>query len=239
MDNFNQQSQATPDQTSPVPVTLHQGNKNFVKLGMLFAVIFLFLGSGTYLVLNKNVFTQQKPTIVQTTNPTPASTQTESSWKTYTSNTYHFSIQYPNDWTLDEKEGRPTFYPPGVTRGMWEAAPTPMPGGDPSISVGTLRKPLSQSTSQDKEMIETQSIQDFEIITIDGIQGYYYRLEGCAPICPTYFELPYENGNKTLQFQLFSMHQEDIDIFNEENKTNIKDADKETFRKMIKTITFL
>lgn len=164
--------------------------------------------------------------------------QENSDWKLYTNSSYGFSVNYPPDWTAVEGPNDyyykviASFYPRGVQPGIWEKVENSMPGSDPHITVVLRPQPISKSRAFDPELLPDRM--DFEKISVGGIEGYYYWIINCAPVCPKFFELPYKE-NSTLQFTLLSMGQENIDIFNEENKLNISDADEVTFRKMIKT----
>ena len=110
-----------------------------------------------------------------------------------------------------------------MTAGTWKKFPEDI-GTEPQIIISVEPESFATSPPKDAQKVES----------IDG--GNYYLQLG-APISPTIFDLPYENGNKILRMMLISAG-EGIRIFNETNKTNIKDADEATFREMISTFKF-
>lgn len=155
-----------------------------------------------------------------------------SNWKTVVSQYYGYYIDYPPEWTVTETNSQLTFYPKGVTAGMWERRKNPTPGIEPQIDIAVLNKPFSQS------MAITTNKSDFytkpQAITVDGNQGYYYQPIG-APISPFTVDLPYDNGDKILQFMLIPAGKENVDQYNQEENTNIQDIDEETFKQVVST----
>lgn len=162
--------------------------------------------------------------------PTPTSSVDEATnWKTYVSNTYQFSIKYKNDWTYIENSEDVTFYPPGVTKGTWEKFPEKI-GTEPCITISIQDKPFSEPP-------KTFGYKDITQLKVNGQIGYYYIALG-APISPTLFDLPYQNGTNTLEMLLISAGS-NIEIYNRVNHSNIQDADEEIFKAMISTFKFL
>lgn len=245
MDTSNQQ---IPPPIQPQPISSPEigntaSNPGFKKWFMwsLFAVVFISLlaGGGYYFLSNQKQKTIQYPkSIVEKMNKPTVTPDPTADWRIYANTKYGLSIKYPQNWRVEEQGNRSFFYPPGVTPGMWEKATYQMPGTEPYIEISVINKPYSDSDGQNKEMIKNQFVENVQQIPVDGKQGIFYSLQGCAPLCPTRFDLPYENGSKILQLSLISIGQENVDLFNKENKTNIQDADEGTFKKMISTFKF-
>lgn len=82
---------------------------------------------------------QQPARQTQSTTPAPAAEQPTvnqtANWKTYTSEKYGFSFQYPNDWKLSENSGN-----------------------NSDRSVATIVSPETQKLAQDKQVIYSEDI---------------------------------------------------------------------------------
>lgn len=239
MENVTEpQQQLVPPSLSQESIVPPPQKKKFFfyfMCGLLLISSIVLISSYIYLLWYKPQ--QTKPAGIQTiplqTTPTSIPIDT---WKTYKNLALGFTMDYPPSWTVIEENGLPTFYPPGVTKGMWDKAADPMPGGDPSIQIALSKTPFAQSDAKNearKPLLDT-----FELITIDDAAGYYYHFQACAPMCPIIVDFPYHDGTKTLKLLLWSMGKEGIDTFNKKNNTQMQDADEKTFKKMIASMKF-
>lgn len=171
---------------------------------------------------------QPLPVVDQTKNLNPAS-----GWKVYKNNTLGIELNYPENWTfLEGGERVVTFYPPGVSEGTWEDAENILPGGDPQINFMIIEKSFAEADPRKGE--HRDYLTRLEQVKVGEVYGNYYRLDGCAPVCPTFFDLPFKEN--FLQFELIAMGKENIDNFNQQNQANISDATEEVFRQMILSV---
>lgn len=95
----------TPPAVSTEQTTPHSyyGKRNWKKWVMVYFVIGLIIYAGiSYFVFakkTKNLYSNNYPTPIQTTQSTPPAAETVN-WKTYTNPVLYYSISYPSDFTV-------------------------------------------------------------------------------------------------------------------------------------------
>ncbi len=100
------QTTASDTMPTPPPVNNHSPfnwKLTLILLGILGAVLALFIGGYYFGMRQYQSATQAVPTVAQIAKPTPTPADPTSDWKTYTNTKYAFSIKYPSTWKLKEK----------------------------------------------------------------------------------------------------------------------------------------
>lgn len=86
--------------------------KGFSGILLIVLVLVVALGAGAYYAYTKNYFSSflsanVKPSPASSpslSSPSPSSSTSATDWKTYTNKDYHFSFQYPPQYTVSEKK---------------------------------------------------------------------------------------------------------------------------------------
>lgn len=170
----------------------------------------------------------------QTPQPSPDET---ANWKVYKDASYGYEIKYPPVWSIKTANNVISFYPAAITPEVWRNIQQSIPVSEPNVSIKMLSTPFIQSISSNllQPIAKSQFILQPKIITVDQIQGYYYQ-PLCAPQCPIYINLPYDDGNKTLQLSLSLLGKDNIEYIRQQFNVEITDADENTFLTMISTL---
>ncbi|MCL5438573.1 MAG: hypothetical protein M1268_01120 [Patescibacteria group bacterium] len=156
-----------------------------------------------------------------------------SSWALILTNkTYGYSVKIPNGWSYKENDsGDLSIIPPGADLFPPTQKSTPGEGQpSPAINISIIGKPFNQPD------IQTKSAMSKYGLIADGVTGQYYFV-AAAPMTWTNFDLPFNNGNKTLRFSFPNPFQ-DFETFNPKHEPNMAKFDEETFKQIISTFKF-
>lgn len=155
-----------------------------------------------------------------------------STWKTYTSKNYNYSIKYPSAWTVEDADSSTiVVYPPGAELFGESQKDTPGEGLKPGISLSIINTPLSDSGESSNYTLNKTSL------FLNGIEGNYYTALG-VPVTHINFDLPYSKINKTIKFS-FPKNLENFSTFNPQNIPNTAKFDEETFKTIIQSFKFV
>src|SRR5258708_10965788 len=222
-------------QLSPHPDSHHPHRVLLYAVGALLIII-ISLSAGYLLSMSSTPQSVQQVTstpIISKSILTPSS-QDISSWKVYINSNFKYAIKYPSDWTVSQDaSGNAILLPPGADLFASTPQNTPGSGLEPNIAITLLNKPVSQPNGNDPGTTNTS-----QFTTLAGIKGYYYTVSG-APISQTFADASYASGTKILEFKLLSIVQENIDQFNLQHHTQVKDADIQTFQSIVQTLKYL
>ncbi|MBI2443414.1 MAG: hypothetical protein HYV40_05940 [Candidatus Levybacteria bacterium] len=219
MDQQSQPLQAQPVQTPQQPVppalatTAKKSPSKVLLLILGFIIILIAIGAAYVLVARNNA---QKPAQVAITptiaQPTPTP-DPMADWKTYNDPDKVFTIKYPPNWPYVQTTNDIKFYPP-------EADLVNDKNTLSYLEIILANTPFSQSPTGNVQKEGVDFIIDWNLVTVDGVEGHAYRYMNCAPKCTTNIDLPYDNGKKTLKMIYFS------------------DENKQTFDQIISTLKF-
>lgn len=166
-------------------------------------------------------------------NPTPT-VDVIANWKTYTNDFYQYSLMYPPDWSVFEDASHDArFTPPGADIIANTPQDSPGSGIEPWIQVSMVQKPFTTPTPE----ASFSSVKPEWITIRSGQVGYYY-ISPSVPIPVYIFDVPFKKEPKMFEFNMISLGQDNINIFNQEHHTQVKDADTATFKDMIQTLKF-
>lgn len=160
---------------------------------------------------------------------------------TYTNQKYKFSINCPSGWLIEEVSED---YDTGMTLAYIIPPETDKIRAyeyiTPKFFIEITDTPFSESPKGNKDIDnDPEVIRDWKQITVSGITGHYYNSMNCAPMCPTRFDIPYDNGKKTLTIGKVEITKEEIRDIEKETGILIENATNERYLQIINSFRFI
>lgn len=156
---------------------------------------------------------------------------------TYVNSANKFSIEFPLGWKVKEynDSGRllVEFVPPNLDLIDEQKYITPL------FYIELNEKPFSESPTGNRN-IENDPfvVKNWKPITVNGVTGHYYDSMNCAPLCPTTFDIPFDNGRKTLATKKVEVADE-VERIYKDTGIRIENATNTLFLKIINSFKFL
>jgi len=224
-------SEKTNDTLSSPSVKHKRKLSPWMVVSITIVIVLIFGSIAVYLFSKDSTPGSQD---LQVTNETTPSQAPDANWQTYTNTTYHYSIQYPNDWSVRE-------FPDSQSGAAFNPIDNPgYPDKSDSILISVGQTSISYFNISFEEYVKTAATEEIQnynklaslnkITTIDGVVGYETtwmvqpisvmgrssdsKESESLPI--TYFEVP---GSKTLLLRVTLDREEDLGIYEEMLKT--------------------
>ena len=149
------------------------------------------------LQINKANFVNEFNLIVKTIKFSDTTSDNKITTKAYVNKIIGYTLEIPSDWQVDEDPNGSVQFLPPTTNELPET---------PRIQIFVNSKPIVEAPQGNK----TGEISEWSTIVVDGVPGYFYKREQCAPLCDYRIDLPYKYDTLTISISTNS----DLGIFN-------------------------
>lgn len=175
--------------------------------------------------------------MVRLTEPTPVP---RTLCTTYTNTQYQFRLTCPTGWYIEdytndkEKGALVKIYPPNAEKVEKDLFVMPQ------FIISLKNTPFNSSPTGNRDVKGDQRVvKNWKQLTVNGVTGYYYDQKSCSVACPSSFDLPYNDGEKTLTIQRIQSGIDKITAAQKKTGIAIQDATDARYLALIISFRFI